>query len=77
MMLFLFQNKENKILFGPPPSPYKKERLKDTISRDMTTRTIPSKFNISQEERKMSYVCVVVDQYPIIILMKKITLCDL
>ena len=33
----LFQNKENKILFGPPPP--KKKRLKDTNGRDMSTRT--------------------------------------
>ena len=33
----LFQNKENKILFGPPPPP--KKRLKDTNGRDMFTRT--------------------------------------
>ena len=32
----LFQNKENKILFGPPP---KKKRLNDTNGRDMSTRT--------------------------------------
>ena len=31
----LFQNKENKILFGPPP----KKRLKDTNGRDMSTST--------------------------------------
>ena len=30
----LLQNKENKILFGPPP-----KRLKDTNGRDMSTRT--------------------------------------
>ena len=30
----LFQNKENKILFGPPP-----KRLKDTNARDMSTST--------------------------------------
>ena len=29
---FLFQNKENKILFGPPP-----KRLRDTNGRDMAT----------------------------------------
>ena len=34
---WLFQNKENKILFGPPPQ--KKIRLKDTNGRDMSTRT--------------------------------------
>ena len=32
----LFKNKENKILFGPPPQ---KKRLKDTNSRDMSTLT--------------------------------------
>ena len=32
----LFQNKENKTLFGPPPPP--KKRLKDTNDRDMSTR---------------------------------------
>ena len=30
---FLFQNKENKILFGPPPP---KKRLKDTNCPDMS-----------------------------------------
>ena len=33
----LFQNKENKTRFGPPPP--KKKRLKDTNGRDMSTRT--------------------------------------
>ena len=32
----LFQNKENKILFAPPPQ---KKSLKDTNGRDMCTRT--------------------------------------
>ena len=32
----LFQNNENKILFGPPPP---KKRLQDTNGRDMSTRT--------------------------------------
>ena len=36
MMLCYSKNKENKILFGPPPS---KKRLKDTNGRDMSTRT--------------------------------------
>ena len=31
---FLFQNKENKILFGPPPP---KKRLRDTNGRIMAT----------------------------------------
>ena len=35
--VFLFQNKENKILFGPPPQ--KKTRLMDTYGPDMATRT--------------------------------------
>ena len=33
---FLFQNKENEILFGPPPQ---KKRLRDMNGRDMATRT--------------------------------------
>ena len=36
MMLFLFQNKDNEILFGPPPQ---KKRLRDTNGRDMATHT--------------------------------------
>ena len=36
MMLCYSKNKENKILFGPPPP---KKRLKDTNGRDMSTRT--------------------------------------
>ena len=41
MMLFYLKKKENKIRFGPPPQ---KKRLRDTIGRDMATRTsvIPS-----------------------------------
>ena len=34
--VLLFQNKENKILFGPPPP---KKRLNDRNARDMSTRT--------------------------------------
>ena len=37
MMLFLFQNKENKILFGPPPQ--KKGGLRDTNGHDMAICT--------------------------------------
>ena len=33
---FLFQNKENKILFGPPPP---KKRFRDTNGHDMATRS--------------------------------------
>ena len=49
----LFQNKENKILFGPPPqkkaqgffwTPPQK-RLKDTNGRDMSTRTSVFQYN--------------------------------
>ena len=36
----LFQNKENKILFGPPP-----QRLKDMNGRDMSTRTSVCLYN--------------------------------
>ena len=38
----LFQNKENKVVFGPPPP---KKRLKDTNSRDMSTRTSVCLYN--------------------------------
>ena len=37
-MPFLFLNKENKILLGPPPP--QKKRLRDTNARDAATLTI-------------------------------------
>ena len=41
-MLCYSKNKENKIVFGPPP---KKKRLKDTNGRDMSTRTSVCLYN--------------------------------
>ena len=41
--MLYFQNKENKILFGPPPPP--KKRLNDTNGRDMSTRTSVCLYN--------------------------------